>query len=122
LAACVMVFKQNKDVSKKGKVVFIDGSEQVRVGRAQNFLEKEHVKQIFDWYTSFSPVANYVQVVTLTDIKESDYNLNIPLYVEKVIEDNLPSVEEALVDLKQAWNASLQAEERFKNILKDFIQ
>ncbi len=122
LAACVMVFKQNKDVSKKGKVVFIDGSEQVRVGRAQNFLEKEHVKQIFDWYTSFSPVANYVQVVTLTDIKENDYNLNIPLYVEKVIEDNLPSVEEALADLKQAWSASLQAEERFKNLLKDFIQ
>jgi type I restriction enzyme M protein len=122
LAACVMVFKQNKHVSKKGKVVFIDGSEQIRVGRAQNFLEKEHVKQIFDWYTSFSPVANYVQVVTLTDIKENDYNLNIPLYVEKVIEDNLPSVEEALADLKQAWSASLQAEERFKNILKDFIQ
>jgi type I restriction enzyme M protein len=122
LAACVMVFKQNKEVSKKGKVLFIDGSEQIRVGRAQNFLEKEHVQQIFDWYTNFSDVENYVNVVTIEEIQDNDFNLNIPLYVEKVIEDNLPSVEEALAELKQAWNASLEAEERFKNILKDFIQ
>ena len=122
LAACVMVFKQNKEASKKGKVIFIDGADQVRVGRAQNFLEKEHVQQIFDWYESFADVENYVQVVTLNDIEENDFNLNIPLYVEKVIEDNLPTVEEALTELKQAWKASLEAEERFKNILKDFIQ
>jgi type I restriction enzyme M protein len=43
------------------------------------------------------------------------------LYVEKIIEDNLPSVEEALVDLKSAWEASLIAEEKFKTILKTFI-
>lgn len=122
LAACVMVFKQNKEASKKGKVIFIDGADQVRVGRAQNFLEKEHVQQIFDWYESYLYVENYVQVVTLNDIEENDFNLNIPLYVEKVIEDNLPTVEVALTDLKQAWEASLQAEERLKNILKDFIQ
>lgn len=122
LAACVMVFKQNKEASKKGKVIFIDGADQVRVGRAQNFLEKEHVQQIFDWYESYADVENYVQVVTLNDIEENDFNLNIPLYVEKVIEDNLPTVEEALTELKQAWKASLDAEARFKNILKDFIK
>jgi len=122
LAACVMVFKQNKENSKKGKVIFIDGADQVRVGRAQNFLEKEHVQQIFDWYESYVDVENYVQVVSLTDIEENNFNLNIPLYVEKVIKDDLPTVEEALTELKQAWKASLDAEERFKNILKDFIQ
>ena len=55
------------------------------------------------------------------DLKENDYNLNIPLYVEKIIEDNLPSVEDALTDLKSAWGDSLKAEEEFKSILKEFI-
>lgn len=41
--------------------------------------------------------------------------------MEKIIEDNLPSVEEALADLKTAWDASLQAEEKFKTILKNYI-
>jgi len=61
-----------------------------------------------------------VKVATHKDLKENDYNLNIPLYVEKIIEDNLPSVEEALADLKQTWDASLMAEEKFKTILKQF--
>ena len=121
LAACVMVFKQNKPANKKGKVLFIDGSNQVRVGRAQNFLEPQHVKQLFDWYTNFKEVENYTKVATLKDIIENDYNLNIPLYVEKIIEENLPSVEEALSDLKKAWEESLKAEEKFKTILNQFI-
>jgi type I restriction enzyme M protein len=121
LAACVMVFKQEKDASKKDKVLFIDASEQVRVGRAQNYLEPEHVNQIFDWYTAFEDVENYVKVVSMEDLEENAFNLNIPLYVEKIIEDDLPSVEEALADLKNAWEASLKAEEKFTHILKRFV-
>ena len=121
LAACVLVFKQNKAADRKRKVLFIDGSDQIRVGRAQNFLESEHVKQIFDWYRDFQDVENYVKVATLEDILENDFNLNIPLYVEKIIEDNLPSVEEALADLKKAWEESQKAEEKFKNVLSKFL-
>lgn len=121
LAACVMVFKKKKETSKKGKVLFIDASEQVRVGRAQNYLEPNNVNQIFDWFNDYKDVENYVKVSTKADLEENDYNLNIPLYVEKIIEDNLPSVEEALSDLKTAWNESLKAEEKFKTILKEFI-
>src|SRR5690554_3779121 len=121
LAACILVFQQNKSEDKKGKVLFIDGSDQIRTGRAQNFLEEEHVNQLYDWYTSFEEVENYTKVASLEDITENDYNLNIPLYVEKIIEDNLPSVEEALADLKTAWEASQKAEENFKTILKEFI-
>ncbi|MDO7173705.1 type I restriction-modification system subunit M [Mariniflexile sp. AS56] len=121
LAACVMVFKQNKVASKKNKVLFIDGSDQVRVGRAQNYLETEHINQLFEWYNGYSDVDNYVKVASIKDIKENDFNLNIPLYVEKIIEDNLPSVEDALSDLKVAWEASQKAEEKFKTILNEFI-
>lgn len=121
LAACVLVFKQIKEKHKKGKVLFIDASDQIRVGRAQNFLEPEHVSQIFKWFIAYNDVENYVKVATLDDLKENDYNLNIPLYVEKIIEDNLPSVEEALADLKRAWAASLEAEKKFKSVLIKYI-
>ncbi len=121
LAACVLVFKKQKETSTKNKILFIDGSEQIRVGRAQNFLEKEHVQQIFDWYRDFHDVENYVKVVDMEQIKENDYNLNIPLYIDKVIEDNLPSVEEAMEQLKSAWEASQKAENKFKKLLKNYL-
>ena len=82
-----------------------------------------------DWYPPFiygirindEDVENYVKVASMEDIAENDYNLNIPLYVEKIIEDNLPSVEEAMADLKEAWNAAQKSESVFKQKLKEFI-
>mgnify|MGYP001163301481 CR=1 FL=1 len=121
LAACILVFKKSKPTDRKGTVLFIDGSEQIRVGRAQNFLEKEHVTQIFEWYKIYQDVENFVKVVSMSQIIENDYNLNIPLYIEKTIEDNLPSVEEAMIELKHAWKESQQAEEKFKKLITKYI-
>lgn len=122
IAACVMVFRQNKPVNKKNKVLFIDASEQIRVGRAQNFLEPEHIQTIYKWYQDYQDVENYVKVASIEQLKENDFNLNIPLYVEKIIEDNLPSVDEAIQDLKLAWESSLEAEEKFKKSLEGFLK
>ena len=121
LAASIMVFRQSKEVSKIGKVIFIDASDKIRVGRAQNYLEYENINQIFDWLKEYRNVENFVKIASLEEIEENEYNLNIPLYVEKIIEDNLPSVEEALTNLKSAWSESQKAEENFKNILKEFL-
>jgi type I restriction enzyme M protein len=121
LAACLMVFKQNRANEKKGKVLFVDASDQIRAGRAQNFLEPEHINQIHEWFLGYVDVENYVKVACMGDLKKNDFNLNIPLYVEKFVEDNLPSVEEAVADLKQAWKASLDAEEKFKKALGRYI-
>lgn len=121
LAACVLVFKKQKETSTQNKILFIDASEKIRVGRAQNFLEKEHVQQIFDWCRNFQDVENYVKVVDMEQIKENDYNLNIPLYIDKVTEDNLPSVDEAMQQLKEAWKASQDAEQKFKQLLNSYL-
>ena len=121
LAACILVFKKQKVKAKKNKILFIDASDQIRIGRAQNFLEKENVQQIYEWYSSFEDVENFVKVVDMKQIIDNDYNLNIPLYIEKVIEDNLPSVEEAMIQLKEAWKESQKAEEKFKKLITTFI-
>lgn len=71
--------------------------------------------------TGYTDVENYVKVADTDELKENDYNLNIPLYVEKIIEDNLPTVEEAMTDLKAAWDECLKAEEKFKQVLARFV-
>lgn len=120
LAACILVFRSKKAKDKKQKIIFIDGSEQIREGRAQNFLEKEHVDNIYDWYRDFADVANYVKVVSIDDIKAKEYNLNIPLYIEKEVKDDLPTLEEALKQLEKAAEEAWIAEDKFKKMLKQF--
>jgi type I restriction enzyme M protein len=121
LAACILVFARQKPANIKNKVLFIDGSNQIRVGRAQNFLEREHVNQLYQWYSDFKDIENHTKVVTIKQIIENDYNLNIPLYIEKTIEDNSPSVEEAMAQLKHAWDESQEAERKFRMILAYYL-
>lgn len=120
LAACLLIFKKQKSKDRLGKVLFIDASDQVREGRAQNYLEKEHVKQIFEWYSKFEDVDNYVHVADKVELKENDYNLNIPLYIEKEIEDNLPTLEEAEKAVKISAEKVWKAEEDFRKQVKNF--
>lgn len=122
LAACVLVFRKTKKENRRNKILFIDASDQIRVGRAQNFLEPEHVKKIYRWFSDFIDVENYVKVASFTEIEANDFNLNIPLYVEKIIEDNLPTVDEALKDLKIAWEECQKAENKFQEKLNEFIK
>ena len=60
LAACIMVFRAKKPVAHRKKVLFIDAADQIRVGRAQNFLEPEHVDRIFQWYTNYADQGNFI--------------------------------------------------------------
>lgn len=120
LAACIMIFRATKPKKRQKKVLFIDASDQIRTGRAQNFLEKEHIDRMFQWYQDGKDVENHVKLASMAEIEENDHNLNIPLYVEKIIEDNLPTVEEALADLKTAWSDCQTAESHLVEKLKEF--
>jgi type I restriction enzyme M protein len=120
ISACILVFRAFKKKDKKDKVLFIDASDQVRVGRAQNYLEKEHIERIYEWYRDYKDVQDHAKIADLEQIEANDFNLNIQLYVEKKIEDNLPSVEEALKSLKQAFEDAVEAEDRMRDKLKEF--
>jgi len=120
IAACILIFRVMKNKNQKNKVLFVDASDQVREDRAQNFLENEHIERIYGWYRAFEDVQDHVKVVTLDDIEANDFNLNIPLYVEKKIEDSLPSAKEALNNLKSVFKDAEKAEDKMNEQLKKF--
>ncbi len=122
LSTSILVFQQNKPIERKNKIMFIDAADQIRVGRAQNYLEQHHVKKIFEWYQSFKDIEGITKVVDFQEIKENEYNLNIPLYIEKVIEEKLISVEVAQSELKSSWDDSLEAEKQVKALMERFTQ
>ncbi len=120
LAACILVFRSHKSNANKGTVMIIDGSDQVRVGRAQNYLEKQHVDTIYSWYANGKDIANSARLVNNKEIAEKNFNLNIPLYIEKETIDNLPTLKEAIDNLETAAIEAWKAEDKFKRLLKEF--
>ena len=119
LAASILVFRVKKTPIRQGKVLIIDASERYRKGRNQNTLESEHGDQIYRWYQDYQDVDGACRVVSLEEIAENDWNLNIPRYVEPVIEEETITVEEAVANLEQALTEAYAAEERLKQLLQE---
>lgn len=120
LAACLLVFRAQKPVARRNKILFIDAADQVRVGRAQNFLDPAHVDTIYGWYTSPADVPHHTRLVDVDEVRSKDFNLNIPLYIQQAAAEALPSLEEAVAQLEVAAQAAWAAEDRFRALLADF--
>ena len=118
LAACILVFRETKPEAHRQKVLFIDASREFKTGRAQNELLPEHVGNIHHWYEDYRDVEGVCRVVPLEEIRENDFNLNIPRYVEPVIEEETMTVDEAIANLKESLAAAYAAEDRLKELLQ----
>ena len=56
-------------------------------------------------------------MVPLDEIRENDFNLNIPRYVEPVIEEESMTIDQAIANLKVSLQAAYSAEDRLKGLL-----
>lgn len=119
LAACILVFRQTKPQKHRKKVLIIDASKEFKKGRAQNELLPEHVDNIYRWYEEHKDVEGVARLVALDEIKENDWNLNIPRYIEPVIEEETITVAEAIENLKVSLDEAYKAEDRLKELLAD---
>ena len=119
LAPAVVILRRAKPSKRKEKVLVIDASSLFRKGRAQNFLEPEHAKQIVDWVRAFGNVEDCAKVVGLDEIKGEDWTLNISRYVLPPIGEEIPSLPEAVADFKQALSECRVAEDNLREVLTE---
>lgn len=84
IPACILVLRSlsSKAAERKGKLLFINADRDYREGRAQNYLEPEHIEKIVSAYRTFEDVPAFARVVTREELAENDDNLNIRRYVD----------------------------------------
>jgi type I restriction enzyme M protein len=68
-------------------VFFIDASRECKAGKNQNILTAENINKIVATYKARKNVDKYAYLANLEEIKENDYNLNIPRYVDTFEEE-----------------------------------
>lgn len=117
LAPCVLVFRDSKPKAHRQKVLFIDASMEFKTERAHNELLPEHVDKIHRWYKSYQDVEGISRVVTLDEIRENEFNLNISRYVEPTILQESMTIDQAIANLRESLQAAYAAEDRLKELL-----
>ena len=74
----VMILSKGR---KEGDVLFIEASTSYAKEGTQNVLREMDIKRIVDTVKTREDIANFSKLVTLSEIMENDYNLNIPRYI-----------------------------------------
>ena len=85
IPAAILIFKKQKS---DDSVLFIDASREFKSGKNQNNLTEENIAKIVETYRARESVDKYAYLATLQEIKDNDYNLNIPRYVDTFEEED----------------------------------
>jgi type I restriction enzyme M protein len=118
IPTCILVFKKCR--KSDDNVIFIDASSEFEKGKNQNHLSDEHVEKIIATFQNRETVEKYSYAVTLEELKENDYNLNIPRYVDTFEEEepiDLQAVTQRLKEIdKEMEEVDSELEKYFKEL------
>lgn len=111
IPACILVFKKNRNTND---VLFIDasGDGNYEKGKNQNILRDTDIQRIVYTYKSRETVDKYSYLASRDEIKENDFNLNIPRYVDTFEEEEMIDIDEVKQNIAaiEAELAEVQAQ------------
>ncbi|MCB0651506.1 MAG: type I restriction-modification system subunit M [Saprospiraceae bacterium] len=91
IPTCVLVFKKCRETPDD--ILFIDASAHFEKNKNQNRLREEDIEKIITTYRERKAMDKYSYIAPLDEVKENDYNLNIPRYVDTFEEEEPIDIE-----------------------------
>jgi type I restriction enzyme M protein len=85
IPTCIVVLKKCRVNDEN--IIFIDASAEFEKKANQNTLTDEHVLKIMKTYQARKTIDKYAYVAPLAELRENDFNLNIPRYVDTFEEE-----------------------------------
>ena len=82
-------------------VLFIDASKEFDKGKNQNTMTDEHIQRILDAYIKREDIDKFAHVASFDEIKENDFNLNIPRYVDTFEEEEVVPLTEIVTNINE---------------------
>ena len=113
IPVCILVLKKCK---KQDDVLFINASENFNKEKRQNTLAEEHIENIVETYQYRNERERYSRRVSMEEIENNDYNLNISRYVstaEDEIQIDLKDVNAKLLEINKTIESATKEHNMF---------
>lgn len=122
MEACLLITKTNKEVNKKGKILFINAVKEVKQEKTMGYLKPQHIENIFSAYKNFADQGSFAVLVDMKDVLAKNSNMAINLYVRP--DSLLNETEMSFSDSYEQWQQSSDSlktsmEKLFKELAKE---
>lgn len=116
VSACLLLLNNQKVPEHKNKICMIDATSIYTPARAQNYMSEDDIQKVFNLYSNYKDVMEFVKIVDLDDIRNKDYTLSVNTYIQKQEQE----VEDPALVRQRYFDALAEvkaAEERMKKLL-----
>ena len=96
IPVCLLICQKNSS-----DVLVIDASKECTKLTKFNVIEQVNVEKIVETYHQRQSVDRFASVVSLQQLEENDFNLNIPRYVDTFVAPDVPKLEDTLNELSK---------------------
>ena len=110
----VIILKKNRE---SRDVLFIDASSDFVKDKSQNKLTKENVTKIVEAYKLRKDIEKYAHLASFDEIKENDFNLNIPRYVDTFEEEEPIDMVAVGKELREIRSEKKELEKELKEMI-----
>lgn len=117
IPTCILVLKKNR--RSGDKVLFVDAARDFEKARNHNRLLPEHVSRIVETYRHRSEYERYSRAVTLAEISDNGYNLNIPRYIDTFEEEAPADINAIMKEIRDLEHERARLDSQIDVYLKE---
>ncbi len=119
IPVAILIFDKSRQIGganeNRKDILFIDASREFIQNKTQNELSDEIINKIFSTYKERKEIEKYSHIASYEEVKENEYNLNIPRYVDTF-------EEEEQVDMKEMATKIENLEKELEAVKKEMKQ
>lgn len=126
IPVAILVFDRSREKGganqRRKDVLFVDAGREYLPGKNQNALSNAHIEKIMTAVKARKDADKYAHVATVDEIRENDFNLNIPRYVDTfeeeeeididAVQQEIDGLEKELAKVRAKMAAKLKEIER----------
>jgi len=106
--------RENED-----RILFIEASKEFKPGKTMNSLEPENADKIFNTFAERKEIERFSRLVSISEIAENDYNLNITRYVDTFEPEPEIDIKATLAEIAELKPKLAELEQKMEEYLKE---
>lgn len=126
IPVAILVFDRSREAggpnNSHKEVLFIDASREYEAEKNQNILSDSQIKKIVKVFDSREAIPKYSHLASFEQIKENDFNLNIPRYVDTFEQEEEIDIMALQIEIDALEIELTQVRTKMSSILQEIQQ
>lgn len=119
IPTCILIFEKK---TLDEPIMFIEASKEFVKAKNKNQMSNENVEKIADVFNNTKEIDKFSRLVSLKEIEENDFNLNITRYIDTFEDEEEIDINEVNMQLKEIDKELEETEKEIQKMISELVE